>query len=100
MSFNTIHAFFLEVSSVIDHSTNSHCERITQSQGHPVKTLSPDLSKKNCIILASSTAILVCKHVNGPDGSLIHPRLTIHVTFSHFSHCSDNGVFRITTRLA
>ena len=39
-------------------------------------------------------------HVNGPGGPLIQPRVTIHVTFVRFSQCSDEGVLRITSRLA
>ena len=49
---------------------------------------------------ACCTAILACIHVNGPDGRLIQPRITIHVTFARFSQCSDDGVLCITLKLA
>ena len=46
------------------------------------------------------TAILACINVNGLGGRLIQPRITIHVTFASFWQCSDDGVLRITSRLA
>ena len=46
------------------------------------------------------TAILACIHINWPGGRLIQPRITVHVTFSRFSQYSDDGVRRITSRLA
>ena len=56
--------------------------------------------KSTTSIKQQNTAILACIHVNGPGGRLIQPRITIRVTFARFSQCSDNGVLRITLRLA